>query len=131
MMKHIAMCLLVLLVAYSAAACTTDPGRDLDSAHETIPHFRPHESQDFGFEVQRVELSSDGQVLIEGFAQGNTAALELHVHHGEAVDQDGHVVAGRAAPIRGFVLVEHLQLVVVDIAFVYQVDILVGAVVAL
>jgi hypothetical protein len=68
-MKRMAVCLLMLLIAYTAAACTSDPGCELDSAHETIPAFRPHESQDLGFEVQGVELSSEGRVLIEGFAE--------------------------------------------------------------
>jgi len=69
--------------------------------------------------------------LVEGFAQGDAAAFELHVHHREAVDQDGHVVTGNVFALGRFILVEHLQPVVVDGALIQQVDVLVGAVVAL
>ena len=73
--------------------------------------------------------------LVEGLADVHAAALELDVHHRQAVDEDRHVVAvrrGRAAlALRDLVLVDDLQPVVVDVLLVDQVDVLDGAVVAL
>ncbi len=68
--------------------------------------------------------------LVEGFTQGNAAAFELHVHHRKSVDQNGHIVARWVFALGSFILVKHLEAVVVDGAFIKQVNVLVGAVVA-
>ena len=52
------------------------------------------------------------------------------MHHREAVDQNGHVVTGSVFAFGRFILVEHLQTVIVDVALVDQVDVLVSTVVA-
>ena len=61
--------------------------------------------------------------LIEGLAQTHPTALQLDVEHGEAVDQQRHVVAvGRRATLGG-VLVDYLEVVVVYVVAVEQPDI--------
>ena len=67
--------------------------------------------------------------LVEGLADVDAAPLEFHLHHGQAVHQDGDVVAVGSRAGVGGVLVDHLQAVVVDVALVEQVDVLGGAVV--
>ncbi|MNQ79027.1 hypothetical protein D3C85_939570 [compost metagenome] len=73
--------------------------------------------------------------LVEGFADIHPAALELDMHHRQAIDQHCHIEARSvfAAVLAGwrFVLVDHLQDVVMDIGLVDQVDVLAAAVIAL
>ena len=70
--------------------------------------------------------------LVEGFPDGHAPALEFHMDQGQAVDQNGHVVAvvvaGPLVPADG-VLVDDLQGVVVDVFLVQQGDIFGSAVV--
>ena len=70
--------------------------------------------------------------LVEGFPDGHAPALEFHMDQGQAVDQDGYVVAvvvaGALVPADG-VLVDDLQPVVVDVFLVQQGDVFGSAVV--
>ena len=70
--------------------------------------------------------------LVEGFPDGHAPALELHMDQGQAVDQNGHViavvVAGALVPADG-VLVDDLQPIVVDVFLVQQGDVFGSAVV--
>ena len=61
--------------------------------------------------------------LIEGFADADSSAFELHLHHGDAVDQEGDVVAicHRAFLLK---LVDDLQAVAAHIVFVHEIDVL-------
>ena len=74
--------------------------------------------------------------LVEGLADVDTSALQLDMHHGQAVDQHSHVIAVRVAPPAGtlraghLVLVDDLQTVVVDVDLVDEHDVLGRAVVA-
>ena len=67
--------------------------------------------------------------LVERLHDGLAAALELHVHERQAVDEDGHVVAVLVGALLR-VLVHHLEAVVVDVALVDEADVLRGAVIA-
>ena len=71
--------------------------------------------------------------LVEGFADIHAAAFQLDVYEGQAVDQDGDVVAvgvgGTAFGFVDLVLVDHLQVVVVDVFLVQQADVFGAAVV--
>ena len=69
--------------------------------------------------------------LVERLPDVDTAALELDVHHRQAVDEHGHVVAVRRGRPVDLVLVDDLEPVVVDVGLVDQVDVLGRAVVAL
>lgn len=70
--------------------------------------------------------------LVEGFPDGHAPALELHMDQGQAVDQNGHViavvVAGTLVPADG-VLVDDLQPVVVDVFLVQQGEVFGSAVI--
>ena len=61
--------------------------------------------------------------LVERLADGHAAPLQLDMYQRQAVDEDGHVVARVVIARSLFVLVEHLQTVVVDVLFVQQVDV--------
>ena len=61
--------------------------------------------------------------LVKCFAQGDPTALKLNVDHREAVDQNGNVIAGGMPSTRCFVLVKHLQPVVVDVVFIDQTNV--------
>ena len=68
--------------------------------------------------------------LVEGLAQFFTAPLKFDVDQGQAVDEDGDVVAvGARARVDG-VLADHLHLVAVNVGLVDEADVLGGAVVA-
>lgn len=70
--------------------------------------------------------------LLKGLPEGDAPALELHMDQGQAVDQDGHVVAVVVAgPLVGAhgVLMDDLEMVVVDLLFVDEGDVFGGAVV--
>lgn len=70
--------------------------------------------------------------LLKGLPEGDAPALELHMDQGQAVDQDGHVVAVVVAgPLVGAygVLMDDLEMVVVDLLFVDEGDVFSGAVV--
>ena len=68
--------------------------------------------------------------LVEGLAQFFTAPLEFDVDQGQAVDEDGDVVAvGARARVDG-VLADHLHLVAVNVRLVNEADVLGRAVVA-
>ena len=61
--------------------------------------------------------------LVEGFADGLSSLFQLHLHHGQPVDQDGHIVAvGLCAGL--FKLVNHLHLVAGYILFIHQANVL-------
>ena len=68
--------------------------------------------------------------LVEGLAQFFTAPLEFDVDQGQAVDEDGDVVAvGARARVDG-VLADHLHLVAVNVGLVDEADVFGGTVVA-
>jgi hypothetical protein len=71
--------------------------------------------------------------LVERLLERHPAALELHVHQRQPVDQDRDVVPVGpldAAPLAlGLVLVDDLQAVVVNVCLVQQGDVLAAAVV--
>ena len=72
--------------------------------------------------------------LVEGLTNGDTPALELHMDQGQAVDEDGHVVAiivFGALLLAVFVLVEHLQTIVMDILFIDNANIFRSAIITL
>ena len=61
--------------------------------------------------------------LVEGFADGLPALFQLHLHHGQPVDQDGHIVAvGLCAGL--LKLVNHLHLIASYILFIHQANVL-------
>ena len=71
--------------------------------------------------------------LIERFTDRNTAALQLDMYEGQTVDKYGHVVAVvvLCTLCRAYhVLIQHLQLVVVNIVLVNQADVLGSSVIA-
>ena len=67
--------------------------------------------------------------LVESLAEGHSAPLEFDMHHRQAVHQDGHVIAAFIGPFRFFILVEHLQAVIMDGLFIYQADVFAAAVI--
>ena len=68
--------------------------------------------------------------LVESYAQFFAAPLEFDVHQGQAVDEDGDVVAvGARARVDG-VLADHLHLVAVNVGLVDEADVLGGVIVA-
>ena len=62
--------------------------------------------------------------LVKGFPDGNTTALQLHMNQRQTVHQNGHIIAGIVAALGFLVLVDHLQTVVVNVLFVYELNIL-------
>ena len=68
--------------------------------------------------------------LIEGFADADSSPFELHLHHGDAVDQEGDIVAicHRAFLLK---LVDDLQAVAAHMVFVHEIDVLQSSVVEL
>lgn len=68
--------------------------------------------------------------LVEGLADGHAPALEFHMYQGKAIDQDGHVIAGRVAALPLLILVDDLKPVIVDIFLVQQRDVLGAAIVS-
>ena len=72
--------------------------------------------------------------LVKGFANGDAAALQLHMDQGQTVDEDGHVIAivvFGALLLAVFVLVQHLQAIIVDILFIDDANIFRGAIIPL
>ena len=72
--------------------------------------------------------------LVKGLADGDAPAFEFHVHQGQTVDEDGHIIAivvFGALLLAIFVLVEHLQAVVMDILFIDNANIFRSAIVTL
>lgn len=68
--------------------------------------------------------------LVEGLAQFFATSLEFDVDEGQAVDEDGDVVAvGARARVDG-VLADHLHLVAVNVGLVDEADVLGGVIVA-
>ena len=61
--------------------------------------------------------------LVECFANCYATFLQFHLHHGQSVHQDGHVVAVHLRA-RLFKLVDDLHLVSGNVLFVHQIDIL-------
>ena len=71
--------------------------------------------------------------LVERLADGDAAAFQLNMHHREAVDKDGDVIAvvvPSTVALTDLILIEHLNGIVVDVLFVNQRDVFGGAVVA-
>ena len=72
--------------------------------------------------------------LVKGLADGDAPALEFHVHQGQTVNQDGHIVTIiilGALLLAIFVLVEHLQAIVMDVLFINNANIFRGTIVTL
>ena len=98
--------------------CAVGDDEDLHVAEESVA----------GARVEGVALVAVD--LVEGLAQFFTAPLEFDVDQGQAVDEDGDVVAvGARARVDG-VLADHLHLVAVNVGLVDEADVLGGAVVA-
>jgi len=71
--------------------------------------------------------------LVERLPDVHPATLQLHMHQRQPVDKDRHVATRRMSPAvadSGFVLVEDLQPVVVDVLLVDQANVLRRPVVA-
>ena len=68
--------------------------------------------------------------LVEGFADAHVALLEFDVHEGQAVDEDGHVVAVEYFAVGGgyAVLVDDLHVVACGVSGVDEHDVAQGAV---
>ena len=62
--------------------------------------------------------------LVESLAQGHASALKLDVHEGQAVHQDGGVIAVLVGALVRLVLIHDLQTVLVDMVTVEQHDVL-------
>ena len=72
--------------------------------------------------------------LVKGLTDGYAPAFEFHVHQGQTVDQNGHIIAivvFGALLLAIFVLVEHLQAIVMDILFIDNANIFRSAIVTL
>ena len=67
--------------------------------------------------------------LVESLFQRHPPALQFAMHQRQPVHQYGHIVAVFVAAALGHILVQHLQMVVVDVSLVYQADVLRRAVV--
>ena len=61
--------------------------------------------------------------LVKSFFDLHAPALELDVHHRQAVDQDRDIITVSSPAVLHAVLIEHLQAVVVDIGFIQQIDV--------
>ena len=68
--------------------------------------------------------------LVESLAQFLTAPLEFDVHQGQAVDEDGDVVAVGSRARVDRVLADHLHLIAVNVGLVDEADVFGAAVVA-
>src|SRR5699024_4908532 len=72
--------------------------------------------------------------LVESFTNIDPTALEFDVHHRQAVHQNCHVVAGgmlrSALTFTGFILINNLKPVVVDICLIQQSHIFSRAIIA-
>ena len=98
--------------------CTVGDDEDLHVAEEPVA----------GAGVEGVALVAVD--LVEGLAQFFATSLEFDVNEGQAVDEDGDVVAvGARARVDG-VLADHLHLVAVNVGLVDEADVFGGAVVA-
>ena len=68
--------------------------------------------------------------LVERLLDVHTSPFQFHMYQRQTIHQDGHIVAvGIVTPFR-HILVQHLQVVVVDVALVYQFDVLRVAIIA-
>ena len=61
--------------------------------------------------------------LVERLADGDTAALEFDMYHGQAIDQHRHVIAHIVRASALLILVDDLKEVIVNILFVDEIDI--------
>ena len=68
--------------------------------------------------------------LVEGFLQRHAATFQFAMHQRQAVDEDGHIIAVGLGTTFGHILVEHLNMVVVDVLLVDELHVLRAAVVA-
>lgn len=72
--------------------------------------------------------------LIEGFSDVYTTAFQLDMDHGEAIDQDCHIITvimPGTVFLGDRILIDDLQKVVVDVLLVHQHDVLAHAVITL
>ena len=67
--------------------------------------------------------------LVECFLDIDPTTLQLYMHQGQTVHQDGHIVAVLGCATGGGVLVEHLHSVVVNVPLVNKADVLCLAIV--
>ena len=68
--------------------------------------------------------------LVKSLAQSHPTPFEFNVHHRQTVHQDGHIIAAQTFAALFFILVEHLQAIVVDGRFVDKADVHHAAVIA-
>ena len=68
--------------------------------------------------------------LVEGFLQRHAATFQFAMHQRQAVDENRHIIAVGLGAAFGHVLVEHLNMVVVDVLLVDELHVLRSAVVA-
>ena len=68
--------------------------------------------------------------LVEGFLQRHATTFQFAMHQRQAVDKDGHIITVGLGAAFGHVLVEHLNMVVVDVLLVDELHVLRSAVVA-
>ena len=68
--------------------------------------------------------------LVESLTDGHTSPLELHMHQRKAVHQNGHIITGLVASLFLFVLVNHLELVVMNMFLVQKINIFCGSIVS-
>ena len=76
-------------------------------------------------------LSSVAIYLVESLFDANTTFFQLDVYQRQAIDKDADIVTIRTCAVPYFVLVDHLCTVGMNIIFLYQVDVLFLAIVAL
>ena len=70
--------------------------------------------------------------LVERLPDGHAPPLQFNMYHGQAVDQNRHIIAvvvGRALLFGNSILVDDLQAVVVNVLFIKQRDVFAAAVV--
>ena len=69
--------------------------------------------------------------LVEGFPDGDAPSLQLHMYQRKAIHENGDIVARLMLPLRFLKLVDDLEVVIVNVLFVEEVDVLGGTVIAL
>ena len=62
--------------------------------------------------------------LVEGFLQRHATLFQFTMHQGQTIDKDGHIIAILFGSSFWHILIEHLQMVVVNILLVNQFDVL-------
>ena len=60
--------------------------------------------------------------LIECLLDGNSAAFQFDMHGRQSIDKHSHIIAIRANAL-GFVLIDNLQVVIVNVGFINQDDV--------